>query len=62
MGSQTDPNHRAVTREVTQSTGILAVYVTRADATARTSGATSSGRDDHHHDATVMNYFIQRQA
>jgi len=62
MGPQTDPNHRAVAREVTQGAGISAVYVTRADATARTTGATRSGGDDHHRNAIVMNYFIQRQA
>lgn len=62
MRPQTNPNSRALAREVTQGPVITTVYMTGASATTRTRRVTRTGGDDHHHDATSMNYFIQRQA
>jgi hypothetical protein len=62
MRPQTNPNHRALAREVTQRPAITTVYMRGAGATVRTRRVTRTGGDDHHHDATLMNYFMQRQA
>jgi hypothetical protein len=48
MRPQTDPNRRAVAREVTQGAAITTVYVTTASSTTRTNRIISTGGDDHH--------------
>jgi hypothetical protein len=62
MRPQTNPDHGALAREVTQGPAITTVYVTGTSATTRTRRVARTGGDDHQHDATLMNYFIQRQA
>jgi hypothetical protein len=61
MRSQTDPNRRAMAREVTQGAAITTVYVTGESSTVRTGRVISGGGDDHHQDTVPMNHFVQGQ-